>query len=208
MKATWIKPNLLECKYDTTYEMLDATYRFSHVHEYPEWRKKVFTRDDLDFEYHNTKGDKDWWKLKWGGANLIDVDMQPFIDGKYGELHELEQQVVDLVKDRTEPYGILMISEQAPYCRDHELAHGLFYLNEKYRTKVVRLIQSYEAELKDARECLAEMYDEENMVDELHAYAGVHYQYYFLPLKISVPAKLRRQLVHLFKKEIKREGTE
>ena len=204
MKAVWTRDDIVEIEYDTIEEMLEATYRFSHYHEYPEWREKIFTKVDLDKHYEDTKGDPTWWKTKWGGANLRDLDIQPFLDGKYGELDETEQMIVDLVKDKEGPYGIAMYATKTKYVRDHEVAHSLFYLDSDYRHKCKCLIEFHRPELKNLEEKLSPMYDGENMVDELHAYSGVFYSYWAHPQKLIVPKTMRKELVKLFKKHSKK----
>lgn len=204
MKHEWVRPDMLVLEYPSVPEMLNATYRFSHCHEYPEWRAKIFTKADLDKHYEETKGSAEWWKTKWGGANLRDTDLAPFIAGKYGELDELETAVLDLVKDRTEPYGIAMYATQTDYVKEHELAHSLYYLSSKYREKVSSLVEEYRKEIAGLEVELSQLYDNENLIDELHAYAGVFYDYWAKPKKLLVPAKLRRGLVRSFHKYIKK----
>lgn len=203
MKYNWLRPDILEIEYDSLSTLMDACYRFSHFHEYPEWRKKTFTKEDLDNHYQATEGDKNHWKNKWAGANLRDTDLKPFIEGKYGELDELEQGVVDLVQGK-EKYGIAMYARQTKMVREHELAHSLFYLDKMYRLRCKVLIERNWKELKPFRDILDKLYDEENLVDELHAYAGVFHELWARNQGLIAPRKIRRELCRLFDKYIKK----
>lgn len=205
MEYSWIKENILKIVYNNTFDMLKAVYRLSHYHEYPEWREKVYSVEDLDNYYRETKGDANWWKKQWGGANLRDIDLQPFIDGKYGELTEEEQQIVDLVKDKEKPYGLVVIAKSTIHVLQHEIAHNLYYLIPEYKNKVNEIVENYSEELQEVKDKLKEFYDEENIIDELHAYCGVYFHYYLFPLGKHVPKQMRKDLVNLYRKFLKRK---
>jgi hypothetical protein len=96
--------NLVVLEFASTKDMMEAVYRFSHHHEYPEWRNRdYFTTRDLDNHYIKLYNDKDWWKSKWAGANLTDKDVNYFV-AKNDTFNEYEQVIVDAVKDIKGPF--------------------------------------------------------------------------------------------------------
>lgn len=204
MHYQWIREDLLEVEYDSLSKLMETTYRFSHYHEYPEWRKKPFTKEELNEYYKETKGDPMWWKNQWAGANLRDTDLKPFLDGTMGDLDESEKGLLDLLAGKEEPYGVALYATQTRLVRSHEVAHSLFYLDEKYREKVSALIEEYRHELTDIEKELSEMYDDENLVDELHVYAGIFYDYWAKHKELKVPRKLRRELCRIFNKRVRK----
>lgn len=203
MLTNWLRPDIIEIEYDSISTMMNAVYRFSHYHEYPEWREKLTTKEALDKYYEKEHGNKNWWKNKWAGANLRDIDIKPFIEGKFGELDESEQAIVDLVKDK-EKYGIAIYAKQTKVVREHELAHALFYLDQKYRDKCSIIVKSHWDKLTPFIEKLSVMYDDENLVDELHVYAGTFHELFARPQGLIAPRNARRELCRLFNKHIKK----
>lgn len=66
----WLTPKVLEIRFDSTYELCNSTYLFSHHYEDPTWHGTTFTRAELDEYYETERGDAHWWKKRWSGSRL------------------------------------------------------------------------------------------------------------------------------------------
>lgn len=201
VRAKWITDNILELRFDDPFSLCDTTYRFSHYYEVRDWMGKVATRQELDSYYLDLYGDKDYWKKKWGGANIPDYVFIPFLDGTVpgNTIPIIERMVLKHVKGRSTPFYVIMTAEGYLGARRHEIAHALYYLDLGYKHNVEQLINQYIYEIPEARKFLESLgYSGKLLIDELHAYCGVYYEHYFLSENIKVPRELTDKLIVLF----------
>lgn len=203
-KFTWLTDKILEIRFASSYELCDATYLFSHHYEDPEWNGKIFTRLELDEYYENKYADANWWKKRWAGSNLPDNVFRPFIEGQFIGLTDFENNLIQVVRGKSAPYYVVMTSESALYCRDHEIAHALWYTNKEYRDEAERILYAWKMFDTGLADPIAQLrkagYSDKVMDDELHVFCGIYYHHYFKQLNINVPMGMRDSLVALFQK--------
>lgn len=196
----WLTPSILEIRFEKSYDLCDATYRFSHYYEDPDVAGKLLTRDELDAHRIKKDGYVDMWKNKWAGSNMPDTTFAPFIDGRLTGLNAFETKLVNEVKDKTAPYYVVMTSDEGISARPHELAHAMYYTNDAYKSKAIMLINKWLPYLGEARVALTALgYANGVLVDELHVYCGIYFMEYFNVKGIPVPLDMRQDLVKLFK---------
>lgn len=195
----WLTPSILEVRFEKSYDLCEATYRFSHYYEDPDVAGLLLSREELDAHRIKKDGSAEVWKNKWAGSNLPDTSFIPFIDGRFKELNEFETMLVNELKDKPTPYYVIMTSDDGFTARQHEIAHALYYTDDTYRSEAIQLINKWFSYLGEARVSLTGLgYTDGVLVDELHAYCGVYFMNYFNLKGIPVPLDMRQALVKLF----------
>jgi len=198
-------PRILEVRFTNSRSLCDTAYRFSHFYEFSPFKGVYFSRETLDSYYTQMHNSADYWKNRWSGANLPDYVFEPFFEGHFNPITTEEVAVLSEVsKLRNESkFYVIFTAEDALNCREHELAHALWYLSIEYREKAQYLLNRYKSELSSAREKLVSMgYNKEVLQDELHTYCGVFYSQYFGIERIYVPEGLYKGLQNLFSRFI------
>lgn len=201
MNMKWLTPKILEVRFTTSYELCNNTYLFSHHYEIPEWIDKVFTRNELDEFYEQKYADAHWWKKRWAGSNLPDLVFERFIEGDFLNLNDFERSLIDEVSKKNKPYYVVMISDQALYARDHELAHALFYTNEEYKFKALNIVNYWKNKgmlTLPIKQLKSAGYSDKVLDDELHTFCGIYYSVYFEKLGIPIPYKMTEDLMALY----------
>lgn len=150
--------------------------RFQEYYENPQWRNKIFTLGQF----------KDWYSREygaftyaedWGGFNIPSYVLEPFKNGLFEPLTAEEQNLLDYFKHRTDDFYIIGVSEPDSTL-DHEIAHGLYYTNSKYKNEVMRVLSQNNKNLKEVHSFVkGMMYHESVWLDEVHAYVSADYDY-------------------------------
>lgn len=196
-----LQNNIVEVRFKDSFTLCYCTYLFSHYYEDPNFKGKIFTRQELDSFYLSTKGNENWWKKQWAGSNLPDYIFKPFIEGAFKELNAFELDLIELVKSLKEPYYVIMTSDDSLNARDHEIAHALWYTNNSYKTEVLAVLDEYKEEYnKVSAAILNSGYDSSVILDECHAYMGVYYSVFKARYKIELPEELVQKLTAIFKR--------
>lgn len=121
--------------------------RFSEHYEGPKFRGKAFTRDEFD-RYYRKKTGRDY-SDDWAGHNLPPHAFNAFFGGHFNPLTTDEQWVVDAVRPAwtrwknsgKDFYVIATNDESSPVTVRHEIAHALYYLDDRYRQAVDEIIR-------------------------------------------------------------------
>lgn len=130
--------------------------RFQEHYEspYPEIKNTIFTRDHFKKIYKERRGaSKFTYCDDWAGYNFPSYVLKHFIDGKFNPLIGCEKQIVDyfrkLVKDSDKGFYIIGTISDDETIINHELSHGLWYTNKKYKTAQRKAISSLSKETRD-----------------------------------------------------------
>lgn len=195
--------SLIEIRFEDSKQLCAATQRFSHFYEIPGFVGKILSWDEMDDYYHQKHGSKSWWTGRYAGANLPDFVFKAFAESDLDDLSKDEKKILKLVSDIEGPYYVIMTSDDALYVRDHEIAHGMWYLDKEYKDKAEMVIRDNWKDLYLVREHLEEVYNGNVLVDEVHAYVGV-YTKYLLSMFVMFPWEVHIALRDLFDKYVKK----
>jgi hypothetical protein len=146
-----VKPRIFFLQFKRQYDLCMTFLRYQEFYESPKFRGKAFQILDFMEWYSREYGDgsftypKDWagfnipshiikqvWDLGIADRNLYDYHMK-----------EVYQQCVKQYPDG-KFYLIGTTSTKGSIMR-HEIAHGMFYLNQDYRKEMIKLIKKLDA---------------------------------------------------------------
>lgn len=116
--------------------------RFVEYFESPEFMGKYFTLDEFEAWYtKNSPDGKVNYYEEWGqyGFCVPSHVFEPFFEGKFDPLSDKENGLLDIVNEvKAEKFVVIGTSDKTTSnIMRHEMAHGLFYLNDDYRTRVL-----------------------------------------------------------------------
>ena len=186
-------------KFDNQREMAKTLLRFQEYYECPVHKGKIFTLEEYKKWYKKENSGRFSYYKDWDGFNFPSRVLKPFYDGKFDPLSKEEKKILHLFRNAKGNYYIIAVAgkkHEHKHVLKHELAHSLFYVNPKYKKKVLGVIKEYEGELEHVKnEILSRLgYSEEVLEDEIHAYSVS----LFNELKSDMPAGFRKKIRKLF----------
>lgn len=184
---------------------LTSTFiRFQEYYESPSFRNKVFSFDEFRQWYiknspQGIQTGKFTYFSDWNGFNIPSYVLEPFIFGKFDPLSKQEKIFLEIFKTEKNPFYIIGVhkkNKNMDSMLKHEITHGMFYTNKKYRDEVLSVISDFNIEPIKKELRLTAAYHEEVLEDEVNAYSidtrG--------KLKTPIPAELTKRLRALHKK--------
>lgn len=138
MKVTEVTKGLFWLKFGTPRAAAKTFLRVQEHFESPAFRGKIFTvkqyqkwfRQQFNAEYYDS----------YEGFNVPSYVLKPFIQGKFDPLNQAEKKLVALFQTRKGKYYIVASARGDNLTLKHELAHGLYYLNDEYRKAVKKML--------------------------------------------------------------------
>lgn len=193
--------------FDTQKDVTSTFLRFQEHYESPKFRNEIFSLEEFKEWYiqnspNGRKTDEFTYYSDWNGFNIPSFIMKPFYEGKFDPLSEQERKFLEKFKDEPEPFyivGVHKTTKNLDFYLRHEVAHGLFYTDEIYRTEVLKLLSQFDVEkIKEELRSKAG-YHEQVLDDEVHAYII----YTRKKLKTPIPNVLVTKLRKLYKEHLK-----
>jgi len=152
-----------------------AFMRFQEHYEGPEYRGKIFTIGQYKSWYAQKHGGNTY-EHDWGGFNIPDWVLKPFIQGLFDPLTEAEEEIIELFRYRTDKFYVIGTGVGNEEAIDHEICHGLYYTIPKYRAAVDAALDEWD--LSEVEDWLrSKKYCEEVLKDECHAYISADSEY-------------------------------
>jgi len=143
--------------------------RFQEYYESPEFSGKAFTLDEFK-NWYSPNGRFTYYS-DWDGFNIPSWVLDPFKEGKLDPLAQDELDFISLFGGRDGKFYIIGTHGQEPDALNHEIAHGLYYVEPAYKEQVLKAVSGLkETSRKAIFDFLAEDYAESSLEDELHAY--------------------------------------
>jgi len=132
MTLTQIKPKLYHVEFDAKYRLILAMVRMQVFYEsqYKEIRGKVFTLEDLIACTMRDSGMFSYFE-DVVACNVPGDVVQDFFDAYGMKLNKRERALRELLPKMNGAY--LIATAEGSDSLDHEIAHGFYYLNKKYR---------------------------------------------------------------------------
>jgi hypothetical protein len=110
--------------------------RFQEHYEspYQDIRNKIFTRDYFKRIYKKRREAKKFtYCSDWAGYNIPSYILKPFMDGKFNPLIECEKKLVNFFKNIKGKFYVIGSTPKDHGTIRHEISHGLWYTNKKYK---------------------------------------------------------------------------
>lgn len=197
--------------FDTEKDAASAFLRFEESYESPEFRHKVFTFEEFKKWYMKNspknKGRRIFtYYSDWTAFNVPSYIFKPFYEGKFNPLSPSEKRILKMLRGEIEPYYVIALHRQTENMRSdlhHEVAHGLFHVDDQYRREVLQLLGTYD--IGPIKEKLRSSggYHEETLDDEIQARIIDGDAEY----RDLIPAGLAESLQKLFQNYSKRNNT-
>lgn len=152
-----------------TQELLCSTFlRFQEHYESPKFKGKIFTLDEFKEWYTIEKGSFSYY-TDWSGFNIPSYVLNPFYEGKFNPLEEKEKAFLEYFKEKQGKFYIIGTYGDEQSLLEHEIAHGLFYINDDYREEALKILSK--VELFEVYAYLQKLgYHQSVWEDEAHAY--------------------------------------
>jgi hypothetical protein len=166
-----VAPNIYLISFDDSENMCKTLLRFAEHYESPKFRNKIFTLKEFKAWYKTTRNGKFTYYKDWAGFNVPSYVFTPFKQKKFSHLTQKEKLFLNLIHNLKEPFYIIVAKKNSSITIQHEMAHALFYLNKKYRSKAIKILSTYD--MKEINEeLLSNGYCKEVLLDEANAYAS------------------------------------
>lgn len=168
-----ITDNIVLLLFENQRDVASTFLRFQEHYESSEFRNKIFTLEEFKKWYSSVKGSFTYYS-DWNGFNIPSSVLKPFYDGKFNPLSNKEKKILQLFKNSNKKFYIIATHKKDRDLEDtlkHEIAHGLFYTNKKYKQNVLKILS--ELDLEDFKQKLhsAGCYSSAVFRDEVHAYS-------------------------------------
>lgn len=178
MKLKEIYPNLIYIHYDTQYELASTFMRLQEFYEspYPLIKGKYFTLEQYMDEYAK-RNENFTYTTDWEGFNVPGHIIHKFFDKfPFDSLLKKEQDLLQYIAyyliSREKFY---LIGTYGTQKLDHEIAHGLYYLNSSYKKAMNKLIDNNHVMIIKFKQILRKMgYVKSFFNDELQAYIATN----------------------------------
>jgi hypothetical protein len=141
MKIKEILPQIFLVTENKSEELCKIFVRFQEHYESPEFRGKYFSLNQYKKWYiKNSAVGKKTGKFSyyndWGGFNIPSYVLEPFYEGKFGKLSAREAKLLAYFnKYRGQKFYIIGSQPKNQRVLYHEISHGLWYVNDKYKQK-------------------------------------------------------------------------
>jgi len=176
--------NIYHAKFNSQYDITSTLVRIQEFYEspFPNIKGQVFTLDQFMDEYSRDKGRFTYF-TDWVGFNIPSHVIENFFELYKYQLRYKEQQLLNKInwlfdsKYSTVDYRWYLIAtydedKDNDITLDHEIAHGLWYLNPIYRNEMLENIDNLPSKMIDtlSESLLEEGYDNIVLDDEAQAY--------------------------------------
>ena len=157
-KLIEVKPNIFCLKFNNHYDMCMTFLRYQEFYESPssQFRGKSFRILDFMRWYSLAFGKGAFtYPIDWSGFNIPDYVLQQVYDLGIKDWNDYDQQmweVYQACKQQARFHGKFYIIgvTKGNGALDHEIAHGLFYLNAQYKKEMTKLVKQMEPDLRIA----------------------------------------------------------
>jgi hypothetical protein len=175
-----ISKNIYILKFKTKRDLASTLLRFQEYYESPKFKGKTFTLEEYKKWYtkNSPKGIKTGkftYYNDWGGFNIPSHTLKPFYKGVFDPLTDAEKSVLkSFNKIRNQKFYIIGVYGNVDKSiLKHEIAHGMYYSNKKYREEVNNILKEIDpVAVNQIRKYFKKYsgYHKDVYMDEIHAY--------------------------------------
>ena len=181
MKVKEIYPGLYLYIFENQFDMCFTFFRLQEFYESPikELRGKYFTYEQAieEYAYYDKEDDPEFtYFADWGGFNVPGKVVNKFEKLFKKDYTDKEIALLSAINVKLDPeydkYYLIATEEGEEVTLRHEIGHGLYYLNKKYRKEMNDLIKELPQRMKNRikSRLLEEGYCGQVVKDETHAY--------------------------------------
>ena len=208
MKAEEITKNIFHINFPTREELAKTFLRFQEHYESVEFKGKIFTLEEFKTWYikNSSKGKETGeftYYIDWSGFNIPSEVLNPFYESRFNPLSEREQVFLDLFVSKEHPFYIIgTYGDDNVSTLKHEIAHGLFYTNPKYKAEVLKVLEEIDTQKRtEINRFLEKMgYHPQVWQDETHAFilTGSKSKKFEEHVDISALSNIKNKLNQIF----------
>lgn len=145
-----------------------AFMRFQEYYESPKFKDKIFTVGQLRQWYSETYG-ANTYQIDFSGFNFPSYILNPFKNGLFDPLTNLEKKILNLFRYRNDDFYIIGALDQDTI--RHELSHALYYHKKEYAQKINNLLNKNKNKICKIKKYLKDNgYCDDVIYDEIQAY--------------------------------------
>jgi len=178
MKLIDMGQNIYCIQFKTQHDLASTMLRFQEYYENPHFKGRIFSLEEFKKWYikHSPRGKKYgkfFYYKDWAGFNIPSHTLKPFYEGLFDPLSAKEKKILKLFSKKKGKFYIIALFGPLKKLIQHEMAHGVYYTNQRYRKEVNEIIKSTN---KKALSSLYKYfrkhqgYHKDVFVDEAHAY--------------------------------------
>lgn len=180
-----VKPKIFLFECDNSYDLAMTFLRYQETYESPKFRNKSFTIIEFMEWYSKTQGLKNHgveafsYPMDWAGFNIPSsifnqFDITEMEDrNKYDDfMFESYDMITTEYYSNNEPFYIIGATKGSTQTLNHELAHGYFYTNPKYKKEMTKLVKALpQDKVEKYKKYLLDIgYHKQVLTDEIQAY--------------------------------------
>lgn len=155
LKYKEIAKNTYLLTFKSKKQLAKTFLRFQEYFESPKFKGKIFDLSEFKKWYiknspNGKKTGKFTYYIDWGGFNIPSKVLEPFYEGKFNPLSKEEKSLLRLFKNKRKKkfYIIATFKNSGKHLLKHEIAHGLFYTNPKYKKEVIKILRKIDKSVK------------------------------------------------------------
>lgn len=208
MKLKEICNNLFYIGFNKTKNQNETFVRFHGSYENPKFHDTIFTKKQFDkwFKKNTEEGMDlgiDFYSMQ-AGFNIPDYVFTSFVKRKFDPLSNKEKKLLNEVKKISkEKFYVISSLQRDKSTFNHEVAHGLFYLNSEYKKDMKNFFKTIDnddyVKMQDFINSES-LYSEERINDEIHATLISSYYKFSKVIKNSKIMKYATNINQIFKK--------
>lgn len=201
-----IDNNVFHLVFPGRFSLCSTFCRFQEFYESPEFAGQVFTKRQFREWYKKSKKCNVFtYNYDWSGFNIPSTVLKPFFNGDFDPLSSKEQMFLDLFKNKRGRYYIIgTFRSSESHVLNHELAHGYWFVDSKYRAEAQKIIDSISRNKYEIFKKILQDYGYgDNVIDdEIHAYIATTTKsgkiFKHANIKIEEFSRARKNLRNLF----------
>ena len=176
MKIKEIYKGLYLFTFPNQFELTSHFFRLQEFYESPikQVKGKYFSYEDAItyYAYHDKDEPQFTYFEDWAGFNVPGHIVDKFVSIFQDTITDKELTLLDSIPDDYKKYYVIGVEEGEEDTMKHEIAHGLYYLNRKYRKEMNELYDKLPNSIKESvkKELLRIGYCKQVVKDETQAY--------------------------------------
>jgi hypothetical protein len=174
LKLQKLAPKIYALEFDSSENAARTFVRLQENYESPKFRNKIFTLAEFETWYKKFTNNETFTYYKdWSGFNVPGHIVKRFYSGKFYPL-SFEEQSILFKLDRHQVTGRFYLLGYAygdARVKKHEIAHGLYYTNRRYRREVDIQLSRFDMKAHPVANYLRSFgYHNAVVADEFHAW--------------------------------------
>ena len=157
-------------RFKTAYQLASTFLRIQECYESPHFHGRVFTLEQfMDWYAAKNKNKEFTYFDDWDGFNVPSTAFEPFYKGRFNPLLEKEKRLLHELRNLNVKDRFYVIGVASNKALKHEIAHALFFTDDRYRAAVCAAMRRFDTSALRAR-ILKEGYARHVVDDETQAY--------------------------------------